>query len=67
MPIDPEYPLERIHYMLEDSGAKLCLVENEHERIGAGLPVACLGIEEERKRRADSGPLIRSSSIGRRI
>lgn len=48
MPIDPEYPLKRIHYMLEDSGAKLCLVESERNNIP--LPVAYMGIEEERNR-----------------
>ena len=28
VPIDPEYPEERISYMLEDSGAKIILVDN---------------------------------------
>ncbi|UHA73334.1 non-ribosomal peptide synthetase [Paenibacillus sp. 481] len=27
MPIDPEYPVDRIGYMLEDSGTVLCIVE----------------------------------------
>ncbi|HEV8084266.1 MAG TPA: amino acid adenylation domain-containing protein [Chitinophagaceae bacterium] len=29
VPIDPTYPLERIHYMLEDTGAKLLIVNKE--------------------------------------
>ncbi|WP_197196800.1 non-ribosomal peptide synthetase [Bacillus sonorensis] len=29
VPVDPEYPQERIHYMLEDSGAKLILATKE--------------------------------------
>ena len=28
VPIDPEYPEERVSYMIEDSGAKLILVDN---------------------------------------
>ena len=27
MPIDPDYPQDRIEYMLEDSGAKLCITD----------------------------------------
>ncbi|MCU0286484.1 MAG: AMP-binding protein, partial [Acidobacteria bacterium] len=31
MPIDPEYPQERIDYMLKDSGAKLLAFANDKE------------------------------------
>jgi tyrocidine synthetase-3 len=31
LPIDPEYPRERIDYMLKDSGAKQCLNDLNHE------------------------------------
>ena len=33
MPIDLEYPAERIAYMMKDSGAKLTLTEDETQRI----------------------------------
>ncbi len=44
MPIDPEYPEERIHFMLEDSGAVLCIAE-EPSLIpkDAGIRVLPLG------------------------
>ena len=29
VPIDPTYPLERIHYMLEDTSAELLIVNKE--------------------------------------
>ncbi|MCK4257941.1 MAG: amino acid adenylation domain-containing protein [Halanaerobiales bacterium] len=32
MPIDPEYPVERIKYMLEDSGAKILIAQNEYAK-----------------------------------
>ncbi len=36
MPIDPDYPQERIDYMLKDSGAKLLVITNdkEGEKVG---------------------------------
>ncbi len=33
VPIDPDYPEERISYMLEDSGAKILLVDNNTSNI----------------------------------
>lgn len=33
VPIDPEYPEERVSYMLEDSGTKLVLVDNFTENL----------------------------------
>jgi amino acid adenylation domain-containing protein len=35
MPIDPDYPVERIHYMLSDSNAKVLLTDNK-DNIPAG-------------------------------
>ncbi len=31
LPLDPEYPLERTQFMLEDSGAKLLITSQEHK------------------------------------
>ena len=36
IPVDPEYPEDRISYMLEDSGAKLTLTEEKAEELLAG-------------------------------
>ncbi|WP_413035515.1 non-ribosomal peptide synthetase [Paenibacillus xylanilyticus] len=38
MPIDPDYPNERIQYMLEDSKAQLCITEDQG-RIPEGLSI----------------------------
>jgi amino acid adenylation domain-containing protein/non-ribosomal peptide synthase protein (TIGR01720 family) len=42
VPVDPEYPLERIGYMLEDSGCKAVLTEKENAGLflesKAGIP-----------------------------
>lgn len=35
LPIDPDYPQERIDYMLSDSGAKLCVTENNLPNLQA--------------------------------
>jgi amino acid adenylation domain-containing protein len=49
LPIDPDYPQERIDYMLADSGAKILLseVNGECELIDAGLGnrLACSAVE----------------------
>ncbi|WP_127570963.1 non-ribosomal peptide synthetase, partial [Paenibacillus xylaniclasticus] len=43
LPIDPDYPQERISYMLRDSGAQLLLVENVFEtRVGAACKILAL-------------------------
>jgi amino acid adenylation domain-containing protein len=51
LPIDPDYPQERIRYMVEDSGASLCLV-SEGMDIPTGLTARRLamgGVEELRR------------------
>ncbi len=55
MPIDPDYPQDRIDYMLSDSGAKICITEeylpeilgsehidNPHIQIASGSPCYCI-------------------------
>lgn len=45
LPIDPEFPLERIHYMLADSNAKLMLTHGD-EHIGMELAIECLPMDQ---------------------
>ncbi|WP_228469442.1 non-ribosomal peptide synthetase [Paenibacillus sp. JNUCC31] len=43
VPIDPEYPEERIRYMLEDSGVEILLLQSHlHARISFAGEVVCL-------------------------
>jgi amino acid adenylation domain-containing protein/non-ribosomal peptide synthase protein (TIGR01720 family) len=50
LPIDPEYPEDRIHYMLTDSGAKVLLTSRDNIPVGAvkqgGLAPLYLPIED---------------------
>ncbi|MGG1642432.1 non-ribosomal peptide synthase/polyketide synthase [Paenibacillus sp. NRS-1782] len=47
VPIDPEYPEDRVRYMLNDSGAKLLLVQKgEFVSVDYGLPIVDLSSEE---------------------
>ncbi|CAH1202642.1 Plipastatin synthase subunit B [Paenibacillus plantiphilus] len=41
LPIDPEYPQERIHYLLEDSGASVVIAGSSFTKLaeGKGVPV----------------------------
>ncbi|MCP1312706.1 AMP-binding protein, partial [Paenibacillus tyrfis] len=59
VPIDPEYPEDRIRYMLEDSGAKLLLTQEQlRERIAADLKdVTVLAADEEANYHADGSNL----------
>ncbi|RKP54146.1 amino acid adenylation domain-containing protein [Cohnella endophytica] len=51
LPIDPDFPAERITYMLEDSGSEILLVHPELERKivfdGLVLPVASIATDVE--------------------
>jgi amino acid adenylation domain-containing protein len=59
LPLDPEYPLERLGYLLEDAGAGIVLTQRG---IEAGLPafmgqIVCLDEEWERiKEQSESAP-----------
>ncbi|WP_433581350.1 amino acid adenylation domain-containing protein [Paenibacillus amylolyticus] len=47
VPIDPEYPEDRINYMLEDSGVHVLLVQSHlKERISFAGEVVCLDLPE---------------------
>lgn len=37
IPIDPDFPMDRIRYMLEDSGAGVLICEDTYKPIGEGL------------------------------
>lgn len=45
LPIDPQYPLERIQYMLEDSQARLLITETLF--AGLKLDIECMFIDEK--------------------
>lgn len=44
LPVDPKYPLQRISYMLEDSGAEL-MISGEYLTENAGLDIRVIHIE----------------------
>lgn len=41
LPIEPDYPSERIHYMLSDSGAKLCLAMDS-DKVPDSSPISTI-------------------------
>ncbi len=56
VPIDPEYPKERIRYMLKDSGAKLLLTRLPIEQqVELNVPV--LDLSDKRNNREETGNL----------
>ncbi|MGG3840811.1 amino acid adenylation domain-containing protein, partial [Paenibacillus thiaminolyticus] len=56
VPIDPEYPEERIGYMLEDSGAQLLLTQS-HLQKGGSFDVKRLILDDERMYSAEGANL----------
>jgi len=61
LPIDPEYPMDRIEYMLQDSGAKLLLTQaNLLNKLSLGCETFIL--EEDKFISEDVSNLERSSS-----
>ncbi len=46
LPIDPNYPKERIQYMLEDSGAPILLTQ-QHLAVGSGLELSVSSKDRE--------------------
>ena len=64
LPLDPEYPLERLAFMLEDAGAKVALTQRGvKERLPASCEqVVCLDVEWERiSKESECDPL---SAVG---
>ncbi|MBH5318588.1 amino acid adenylation domain-containing protein [Paenibacillus sp. GSMTC-2017] len=54
MPIDPNYPLERITYMLTNSGTTLLLTDQIHTDLETALPINQLLLTSEEKSQMDS-------------
>jgi amino acid adenylation domain-containing protein len=59
VPVDPDYPAERIRYVVRDSGAALVLTHAPAAaRVAdAGAPVLSIDLGDELLRRGDAGPL----------
>ncbi|WP_426333070.1 amino acid adenylation domain-containing protein [Paenibacillus silvae] len=57
LPIDPEYPVERIRFMLEDSKAALLLVDDEINFNTSGTPVWNVRMDREESVVDDLGAL----------
>ncbi|WP_233476482.1 non-ribosomal peptide synthetase/type I polyketide synthase [Paenibacillus sonchi] len=47
LPLDPDYPAERIGYLIQDSGLKLVLTQTAFMDQAAALGVAAVDVEEE--------------------
>jgi amino acid adenylation domain-containing protein len=55
VPVDPEYPSERIRYMLEDTGASLVLTDRASSGcIPVGMNCAVVEMEDEKIREQDN-------------
>ncbi|MGH9334343.1 MAG: condensation domain-containing protein, partial [Vicinamibacteria bacterium] len=48
LPLDPDYPAERLSFMLEDSGAKILLTERETEALLPGSNVPSISLDSEK-------------------
>ena len=46
LPLDPSYPMERLLYMVKDTGAKIVLTKKKYRKIFSGFPVEALLIDE---------------------
>jgi amino acid adenylation domain-containing protein len=63
LPLDPSYPMERLRFLLEDSGARAVVVRGEYRNLlpDTSLPVIDLSIGAE----AGGGALSREAGEGR--
>ncbi|NEW06408.1 amino acid adenylation domain-containing protein [Paenibacillus sp. SYP-B3998] len=66
VPIDPEFPEERIRYLLEDSGAKLLLVQGHLQESVSRVSFAgtVLSLDDEHAYRADGSNLAAVNNAG---
>ncbi|SHL87069.1 non-ribosomal peptide synthetase [Mucilaginibacter sp. OK098] len=46
LPLDPKFPVDRLHYMLDNSGAAMLLTEEKYKNMWQGEKVQMLVIEE---------------------
>ncbi|MBK3497382.1 amino acid adenylation domain-containing protein [Viridibacillus sp. YIM B01967] len=61
LPLDPEYPEERIAYMLSDSGAEL-MITKEHLQQKVSLPCEALTLNWKELEAIDNLPLINTAA-----
>jgi amino acid adenylation domain-containing protein/non-ribosomal peptide synthase protein (TIGR01720 family) len=59
LPLDPEYPPERIQYMVEDSGAHLLLIDNGQWTMDNGQAITCINLRENNLYSGDGSNLER--------
>ncbi|MFC5703038.1 amino acid adenylation domain-containing protein, partial [Cohnella faecalis] len=62
LPIDPDYPAERIGYMLEDSGADILLTQKRLEAQTMGFAGEVLPVDDERLYAGDNTDLDHTGS-----
>ncbi|WP_411675189.1 AMP-binding protein [Cohnella faecalis] len=62
LPIDPDYPAERIGYMLEDSGADILLTQKRLEAQTMGFAGEVLHVDDERLYAGDNTDLDHTGS-----
>ncbi|MBA4538759.1 amino acid adenylation domain-containing protein, partial [Bacillus aquiflavi] len=61
LPIDPDYPEDRITYMIEDSGIKV-LLKKEHKKVNGDLICIDMNVEETEEKFTGKLPNVNNSS-----
>ena len=56
VPLDPTFPLDRLHYMIDDAGIRVCLTQSDLRHL---LPAGLRCLESDKLPRT-GGPLVRS-------
>ena len=62
LPVDPDFPEERIRYMLENSEAKIIISEEEFKTKTSSLPIQFVDIKNDEIYRKDTKNPVKSSS-----